>query len=128
MSCVLKMIFHPDRLRPLVANWLEVGETLIRRAHREAVGGVPDESLKQVLAEILAYPGMPHSWRTTDPSMPLLPIIPVVFKKGDRVFNYFSTVTTLGTAQDVTVQEIRIECFFPVDESTREAARALVQR
>jgi len=30
-----------------------------------------------------------------------------------RAFAFFSTVTTLGTPQDVTLQEVRIECFFP---------------
>jgi hypothetical protein len=31
----------------------------------------------------------------------------------------FSTITTFGTPQDVTLQELRIECFFPADEATR---------
>lgn len=35
-------------------------------------------------------------------------------------YRFFSTVTTLGTPQDVTAQEIRIECFFPVDSETEE--------
>jgi hypothetical protein len=34
-------------------------------------------------------------------------------------------VTTLGTPQDVTVQELRIECFFPANEATEQAARRL---
>lgn len=122
---VLKLIFHPKRLRPFVANWPAVAETLFRRAHREAVGGVPDESLQKVLDEILTYPGVPQTWRSPDPASSLLPIVPVSFQKAGRSFNFFSTVTTLGTPQDVTVQEIRIECFFPVDDATRRAARAL---
>jgi hypothetical protein len=34
-------------------------------------------------------------------------------------------VTTLGTPQDVTLQELRIECFFPMNDETREHAREL---
>jgi hypothetical protein len=41
--------------------------------------------------------------------------------RGER-FNFFSAVTTLGTAQDITIQELRIESFFPADEPTRGAA------
>lgn len=122
---VLRLMFHPDALRPLVRNWREVAETLFRRAHREAIGGIPDESLERVLEEIARYPGVPEAWRSPDPTRSLLPIVPVEFCKDERAFNYFSTVTTLGTAQDVTVQELRIECFFPVDEATRRGARAL---
>jgi hypothetical protein len=39
--------------------------------------------------------------------------------------SYFSTVTTLGTPQDVTLQELRSECLFPADAETRAAAQAL---
>lgn len=122
---VLRLMFHPEALRPFVVNWLEVGQALYRRAHREAVGGVPDAGLKRVLAEVASYPGVPETWRSSDPSSSLLPIVPVTFQRSGRTFHFFSTVTTLGTPQDVTVQEIRIECFFPVDDATRRQARAL---
>jgi hypothetical protein len=32
--------------------------------------------------------------------------------------SYFSLVTTIGTPQDVTLQEIRVESFFPADEAS----------
>jgi hypothetical protein len=32
-------------------------------------------------------------------------------------------IATLGTPQDVTVQEIRIECFFPADDATARVFR-----
>jgi hypothetical protein len=38
--------------------------------------------------------------------------------------DYFSTVTTLGTPLDVTLQETRIECFFPGNVETERATRA----
>jgi hypothetical protein len=46
----------------------------------------------------------------------------VRFAKDGRTFSYFSTVTVLGTPEDVTAQEMRIECFFPADDATREQA------
>jgi transcriptional regulator with XRE-family HTH domain len=121
---VLRMMFHPDAMRPHVANWDAVAESLVRRVHREAIGGVPDDATSKLLAEILAYPGVPASWRTANLA-PILPVVPVTFQKGTQQFRFFSTVTTLGTPQDITVQEIRIECFFPADDATAEAARAL---
>lgn len=57
--------------------------------------------------------------------MPPTPFVPVELSMGDRRFRYFSTVTTLGTPRDVTLQEIRIECFFPADAATEEQAAAL---
>ncbi len=35
------------------------------------------------------------------------------FVKDDLDVSYFSLVTTVGTPQDVTLQEIRVELFFP---------------
>ena len=55
-----------------------------------------------------------------------MPVILVSFRKGSKTFAYFSTVTTLGTAQDVTLQELRIECFFPLDAETERNAKELV--
>ena len=122
---VIRMMFDPQRLRPFVVSWETVAEALIRRIYREAVGGAPDEQTVKLLDEVLAFPGVPRGWRTPDPETPLLPIIPVTFRKGSRTFAFFSTVTTLGTPQDVTLQELRIECFFPMDTETRRYSEEL---
>jgi transcriptional regulator with XRE-family HTH domain len=123
---VLRMMFHPDGLRPLVANWEAVAEGLVRRVHREAVGGVQDAATRTLLAEILSYPGVPRPWHRVNPTGPVFPVVPVRFRKHDRQFDFFSAVTTLGTPQDITAQEIRIECFFPADPDTAAAARRLL--
>ncbi len=123
---VLRMMFDPDAVRPFVTNWRAVAEALVQRVHRESVGGIPDEPTRKLLGEILSYPGVPASWRSADIAVPLLPVVPVSFAKDGRRFDFFSTVTTLGTPQDVTLQEIRIECFFPADEATDRAARQLL--
>jgi len=125
---VLRMMFHPDGVRPYVVNWPDVARALVARVQREAIGGVADEPARRLLAEVLSYPEVPAALRTVDPTVPLVPVIPVRFAKDDQRFDFFSTVTTLGTPQDVTVQELRIECFFPADEPTRTAARRLRRR
>ena len=39
----------------------------------------------------------------------------------------FTTIMTIGTPQDITLQELRIETFFPADEHSEETWRALMQ-
>lgn len=39
---VVRLTFHPKRLRPHIANWEAVTEALIRDVQREFVGGVID--------------------------------------------------------------------------------------
>lgn len=121
---VLRLIFHPNGLRPHVANWEHVAAALIQRVHREAVGQHVDDDVRALVAEVLAYPDVPAAWRHPELGTDLLPIIPVHFVRDGRQFSYFSTVTTLGTPVDVTAQETRLECFFPVDDRTRDNARA----
>jgi hypothetical protein len=38
--------------------------------------------------------------------------------------SFFSTVATFGTALDITLAELAIECFFPADPQTEAALRA----
>lgn len=115
---VIRLMFDPGGLRPFVANWEAAAEALIQRVHREAVGGVPDPGTLALLAEVLAYPGVPSRWLSPDFRTPPLPIVPVDFDKDGLALSYFSTVTTLGTPQDAMLQEIRLESFFPADEAT----------
>ena len=124
---VLRLMFSPNGLRPYVTNWPSAAEALIRRVYREVVGGVVDERTRALLDEVLHYPEVPKEWRRPSVEAPLLPVIPVAFEKDGRRFNYFSAVTTLGTPQDVLLQEIRVESFFPLDDETRANARVLGQ-
>ena len=47
-------------------------------------------------------------------------MIPISFRKSERVLNYFSLVTTVGTPQTVAAQELRIETMLPTDEETEK--------
>ncbi len=123
---VLRLMFHPQGLRPSVTNWNDVAPELLRRVQREAVGGVTDAATNALIEEIRSYPGVPSKWHSQDVDQPLLPVLPIRFLAGGRAFNFFSAVTVLGTPQDVTVQELRIESFFPSDPATAAAARELM--
>ena len=125
---VLRLMFDPDGLRPSVANWEDVAEALVARVYREALGGTPDAPTASLLAEVLAYPGVPRRWAAPDPRVAFAPVLPITFSKDDLTLRFFSAVTTLGTPQDVTAQEIRIECFFPADEATAMRSAALAQQ
>ena len=124
---ILKMMFDPQKLRPFVANWEAVAEALIQRVHREAVGGTPDRETTNLLGELLSYPDVPNRWSVPDLTNAPMPILPVEFHTPEVTMRFFSTVTTLGTPRDITLQEIRIECFFPADAATEARARELAE-
>jgi hypothetical protein len=119
---ILHLLFDPKGMRRFVDNWEEVASSLIQRVHLEAVGRVIDERTRELLAALRAYPGVRTDDRAnqrSDPG-PIMPMIPISFRKGDTVLNYFSMVTTIGTPQTVASQELRIESLFPADEMTEK--------
>jgi transcriptional regulator with XRE-family HTH domain len=105
---VLRLVFGP--LRPFVDNWSELAPALVARARREAVGGVPDHELQALIDELAA--------QLEAAELPTArgPVIEVAFRIDGVVHRYFSTVTTLGTAVDVDLQELRIELFHPAGQ------------
>jgi hypothetical protein len=48
----------------------------------------------------------------------------VHFSKNGTSIRLFTTIATLGTPQDVTLQGIRIETLFPADEPTGALLRS----
>jgi transcriptional regulator with XRE-family HTH domain len=122
---VVRLTFHPRGLRPYIANWEALAGPLIQEIHRSTVGGIPDEGTQRLLDELLAYPGVPVRWRTPDVTAQSAPVLPLDLRKGDLALRFFTTIATLGTPQDITLQELRVECFFPADAATEELARRL---
>ena len=122
---VLRLMFDPKGLRPFVKGWEAVASALLGRVQREAVSGIRGEATSRLLDELLSQPDVPRHLRKLSLDAPLVPVIPIQFDTPRGLFNYFSMVTTVGTPQDITLQEVRIESFFPADRDTASRARRL---
>lgn len=122
---MLRLCLHPNGVRRMMVSWEETAGDLIRHLHHQIAASPLDEPVKALLAEVLAYPGIPEHWRTRDVAMAPTPLLTTVFRKGDVELRFFSTITTFGTPHDVTLEELRIECSFPADEATATTCREL---
>jgi transcriptional regulator with XRE-family HTH domain len=127
---LLHLMFDPTAMRPFIVNWEEASKALIQRIHREAVGHTLDERTRELLASLLAYDDVDPALRSIRASgtEPTLPMVPLSFQKDGHVLRYFSMITTVGTPQTITTQELRIESMFPADEATETAHCRLVDR
>lgn len=125
-SNLLRLTFHPEGLRPCIVNWDIVGSTIIRRVHREADEQTDDE-LAALLDEVLSYPGVTPAWRQPNLDDPPPLLLPVHLRRGSIELVLFSTITTLGTPQDVTLEGLRIETFFPANAQTERVMRAATE-
>jgi|HubBroStandDraft_6_1064221.scaffolds.fasta_scaffold38677_2 transcriptional regulator with XRE-family HTH domain len=117
----IRLVFHPQGLRPFIQNWENVAARLMRRVHREAAANPCDEKMKAFLDELLSYPGVPARWRLLDFDGTAPPFLTIDYRWKHSTLRLFSMITTFGTAQDIELQELRIESFFPADETTRAA-------
>ena len=125
---MLRMVFHPLGVRRWIVNWHEVGRHLLERANRELSPVEHDECAAALLAELRGFMGdLAQSPRTT-PLRPADLLLPVHIKCGEFEVKMFSTIMTLGTPQDVTLQELRIETFFPADASSAAILGAKPER
>ena len=120
----MRLLFHPQGLRPFVEDWEGVAGIMIQRLHREVAGAQSGAETQELLEELLGYAGVPSRWRRPELDRPPAPLVAVSYRREGIRLSFFSTITTFGTPQDVTLQELRIESFFAADESTRAALMA----
>lgn len=122
---LLRLTLHPAGLRRAIVNFEEVASAMLARLAREAAVAGADEELISLIEEVRSYPGLPESVRVPDLTRPAPPIL-AVHLKGDGVdLRFFTMVTTVGTPQDVTLQDLHVESFMPADAETEAAMRAI---
>jgi len=118
---VLRLSLHPDGMASRIVNLPEWRAHLLERLGRQAVTS-GDPALAALHAELAALPGggraAPHDPDAGEIAVPLRLRAP-----GGGELAFLSTITTFGTATDVTVAELAIESFFPADAATAAAMR-----
>jgi transcriptional regulator with XRE-family HTH domain len=113
----------PNVLRPFLVNWAEVVRYFLRSVGQDAAAdGTPETAA--LLERLYAYEGVPSVLKARPVEMAMNPVVPMHFRKDKTDLRLFTTIVTLGIPQDITLQELRIECFFPMDEDTTSAFRA----
>lgn len=112
----------PDVLRPFLVNWADVVRYFIRSVEADAAADGRAETA-ELLERLLAYDGVRPLLKTTATEAGSGPVLPMHFRKGDVSLKLFTTIATLGTPQDITLQELRIESFFPKDAATEKVLR-----
>ncbi len=120
---VLRASLHPDGLAPRIVNLAEWRAHLLGRL-RQQVDLTADERLADLYAELTTYPAPidPGSDHRVGIAVPLR------LRHGDGELSLISTVTTFGTAIDITAAELSIEAFYPADERTAEVLRTAGER
>lgn len=114
-SSLLEAMADPGRFAALIENWVEVGyHTALRlRAESAAAGGIA--ALDQAAMQLMANPEI----ATFRPTSSARAVLPTRYRMGTARLSLFSTYAQFGSAEEVSLSELKIELMFPADDATR---------
>jgi hypothetical protein len=112
------LALQPAGLRPFIENWEEVAAWSIRRLRAEAMVERSGREAAALLQRVLPLPGVAQIAQASSPDLDYPPTLVLRLRKGDLRLALFSMIATMGTPLDVSLQNLRLELFFPADDAT----------
>lgn len=115
---IMKLSFHPEGTRPHMEDWETTASFLLRRLERDAASHPGDKGLQDLLEEVLSYPDVAALHDT-----PVLPsaeelLVTATYHLAGKPVSFFTTISVIGDAHDLTLAELRLETFWPADEDS----------
>jgi transcriptional regulator with XRE-family HTH domain len=120
---VVELVLDPSLLRPRIANWPLVAHVLGHRLRRQLHRSLLAPESRTRLERLLSQPDVVEAMEEVSPPAESSVVIPIEMELDGVRLSWFSTIATLGTPQDVTLDELQIESLFPADEETERFAR-----
>lgn len=117
---IMRLSFHPEGTRPYMEDWATTASFLLRRLERDAATHPGDNALQDLLAEVLGYPDVPELRDT--PALPSADelLVTATYILRDTPVSFFTTISVIGDAHDLTLAELRLETFWPADTDSRD--------
>src|SRR5262245_48837480 len=122
---LLHVLFDPRLARSAVVDWERTARTLVSRIHRESLARPGDNELAAVLRSLFELHDVPPGFRQPDLSAASEPTLVLRLRVEGAHIAFLSTVTAFSEPQNVTLDELRIESYFPLDEATARACERL---
>ena len=122
-----RLVFDPAGARPFVVDWERVARSLLAHLQRTALTTPRDATLRELLDELLAFPDVPASWRGPDFSLPVGSTFSFRLERGELSVGFLTTLTLFSVPQNVTLEELRIESYFPLDEESERLCLSLAE-
>ncbi len=123
---IVRLCLHEAGLKPHIGNWEELISTFLARARRALLANPKHPTLPIIIDEILNHPDAPADWRQVWTAH-LPPAIEMVMHKGDTTYRLFTMLAHFGNPNDVTLDELSVELFYPADADTKQALIQLSQ-
>lgn len=122
------LVFDPRGARPFIHDWAQVARRMVARLHREVLQRPDAAALASLLDQVLAHPDVPRAWRQPDFSRTSEPTLSLVLERDGLRLGFFTVLTAFSWPQQITLDELRLESYFPLDEATQRACEQLAAR
>ncbi len=117
-SNLVRLALHPGGIRTVTVNWQELATSLVTRLRHQLSERPHDGELRELYDEVVAYPGVAelgsHGPMAADDL-----VLAIHYRSGGLELRLFSMLATLGEPHDVTMSELVMETFYPMDERSR---------
>lgn len=122
---VLRLVLHPEGMARQIQNLPQLRHHLLDRL-RSQVEQTADRSLIDLHDELHSYPSGEIDAVTGGAGEDYGGVaVPFVVSFGDVTLSLITTTTVFGSPFDVTLSELAIETFFPLDAETTQALRRI---
>ncbi len=121
---LVKLALHPRGLKPYIKNWSLFAAYFLHGLHQELRNNPYAIDTRALLEEVTSYPDVDQI-SLGDSSPQTLPFLTMELVSETFAINLFSMVSSFGNPYDATLQQLKIETFFPADEDSEQAIRAL---
>ncbi len=119
---LVRLTLAADGLRPWIANWPEFARSALHHLERQAR---ENTGCAGMLAELRRDPEIAELSHGLDWEQAPKPVLALSLAKDGVSLKLLSIIASFGTPQDVTLQELRIESFFPADPASESFLRKL---
>ena len=116
----IEMLFTATH--PVLDDWEVTARELWRRLHRESLRSPKNTKLLGLLELMSTSPLVESHWLEAALHLNSEPVATITFRlPNDDRLAFLSTITTFNAPQNVALEELRVECFYPLDSSSAEA-------
>ena len=116
----LRLLLEDDPFRALVIDWEHTAHEMISRLHQEVLRRPHDERLSAMLDHFISLPHIPASWRLPDFSRTQNAAFTLRLRVQGVDIGFLTTLTRFSSPQNITLEELQIESYFPLDDTTRD--------
>lgn len=118
------MTVHPQGFRQFISNWPAVAPKLLQRIQAELPRCNAQQTLRmKAIMDMISEPE--EAGDSAEDA--LLPVLPVDLAIAGQHMSLFSVISTFGTPQDITTDDLKVEFFYPADAHTMTVFERMAQ-